>query len=69
MTTIESAVTSGLEAAQAIVSRRGGAPVAIVQPRALPSALWLWLRYACMPYAAGASMWSRAATLLGRRQR
>jgi hypothetical protein len=68
MTTIESAVTSGLEAAQAIVARRGGDPVAIVEPRALPSALWLWLRYACMPYAASASVWSRAASVL-RRQR
>ncbi|HET9736848.1 MAG TPA: FAD-dependent oxidoreductase, partial [Solirubrobacteraceae bacterium] len=64
MTTIESAVTSGLEAAQAIVARRGGRRVPIFEPRALPSALWLWLRYACMPYAAGASAWSRAATLL-----
>ena len=56
MTTIESAVTSGLEAAQAIVARRGGRRVEIHEPRALPSALWVWLRYACMPYAAGASV-------------
>jgi glycine/D-amino acid oxidase-like deaminating enzyme len=68
MTTIESAVTSGLEAAQSIVLRRGGAAVEIVEPRALPSALWLWLRYACMPYAASASVWSRVVTAL-RRQR
>ena len=68
MATIESAVTGGLEAAQAIVARRGGPAVEISEPRALPSALWLWLRLACMPYAAGASVWSRVATLL-RRQR
>ena len=37
MTTIESAVTSGLEAAQAIVARRGGRRVEITEPRALPS--------------------------------
>ena len=69
MTTIESAVTSGLEVAQAIVARRGGRRVEITEPRALPSALWLWLRYACMPYAAGASVWSRLTTLMRRPQR
>ena len=39
MTTIESAVTSGLEAAAAIVARRGGKPVEIREPRALPQPL------------------------------
>ena len=63
MTTIESAVTSGLEAAAAIVARRGGKPVEIREPRALPQPLWLWLRYACLPYAAGASLWSRGSDL------
>ena len=67
MATIESAVTGGLEAVQAIVARRGGRAVEISEPRALPSALWLWLRFACMPYAAGASVWSRVATLLRQR--
>ena len=44
MTTIESAVTSGLDAAAAIVARRGGKPVEIREPRTLPQPLWLWLR-------------------------
>ncbi len=69
MTTIESAVTSGLEAAQAIVSRRGGEPVGIREPRTLPRPLWVWLRYACMPYAASASVWSKGTDLLKRFQR
>ena len=69
MTTIESAVTSGLEAAQAIVLRRGGAPVDIREPKTLPRALWVWLRYACMPYAASASVWSKGTDLLKRLQR
>jgi hypothetical protein len=64
MTTIESAVTSGLEAAAAIVARRGGAPVQIHEPRAYPRLLWTWLRFACLPYAASASAWSRGSDLL-----
>jgi hypothetical protein len=69
MTTIESAVTSGLEAAHAIVLRRGGRPVEIREPRTLPRPLWVWLRYACMPYAASASVWSKGTDLLKRLQR
>jgi choline dehydrogenase-like flavoprotein len=64
MTTIESAVTSGLEAAAAIAARRGGAPVPIFEPRVLPRPLWVWMRLACMPYAASASMWSKGSDLL-----
>jgi hypothetical protein len=63
MTTIESAVTTGLEAASAIVARRGvGAPIEIVKPAftLVDDAVWVWLRYALMPYAAGASAWSWA---------
>lgn len=61
MTTIESAVTSGLEAARVIVDRRGfGEPVQVLQPRSLPTALYLWLRYALGPYAAYAKAWSMA---------
>jgi hypothetical protein len=61
MTTIESAVTTGLEAAGAIVRRRAfGAPVAIEEPDQLPDALWVWLRYAWAPYAAAAKAWSTA---------
>jgi hypothetical protein len=52
MTTIESAVTTGLEAAQVIVERHGiGAPVEITEPATGSGALYLWLRYAWGPYA------------------
>lgn len=52
MMTIESAVTTGLEAARAIVERRGiGAPVEIAEPDAGVEALYVWLRYALAPYA------------------
>ncbi|HSZ05107.1 MAG TPA: FAD-dependent oxidoreductase [Solirubrobacteraceae bacterium] len=66
MTTIESAVTTGLEAARAIVERRGvGAPVEVVKPAsdvsALSGALYVWLRYAWAPYALSASAWSRGS--------
>jgi Flavin containing amine oxidoreductase len=58
MTTIESAVTTGLEAARAIVQRRGGRPVQIAEPDAGIDALYVWLRYAWAPYAAAAKTWS-----------
>ncbi len=59
MTTIESAVTTGLEAAAAIVERRGfGEAVEIASPRALPSPLYVYLRYAWGPYAMYAKAWS-----------
>jgi Flavin containing amine oxidoreductase len=54
MTTIESAVTTGLEAAHVVVGRHGGRPVEIAEPDAGPSALYVWLRYAWAPYAAAA---------------
>jgi Flavin containing amine oxidoreductase len=59
MTTIESAVTTGLEAARVIVERRGvGRPVQITEPDAGPEPLYVWLRYAWAPYAAAAKAWS-----------
>ncbi len=61
MTTIESAVTTGLEAAAAIVARRGGEPVEITEPKAMPGLIYVWLRYAWAPYAAGAKAWSGAS--------
>ena len=62
MTTIESAVTTGLEAAAAIVDRRGlGEPVEIATPRALPGPLYVWLRYVYGPYAMYAKAWSEGA--------
>ncbi len=64
MTTIESAVTGGIEAAAAIVARRGfGEPVGVVAPRRLPAALYVWLRAALAPYAAYAKWWSTADDL------
>jgi isorenieratene synthase len=61
MTTIESAVTAGLEAAAAIVERHGaGAPVPVFEPPRLPSAFYVWLRGAWAPYAAGAKTASSA---------
>jgi hypothetical protein len=60
MTTIESAVTAGLEAAHDLVQRRGiGDPVGILEPRSRPGSLYLWLRYAWAPYAYAASTWSK----------
>lgn len=77
MTTIESAVTTGLEAARVIVGRRGGDPVEITEPRTRPGLIYVWLRYAWAPYACSAKVWSTgsdlacriAGVLLGRRQR
>jgi Flavin containing amine oxidoreductase len=70
MTTIESAVTTGLEAARVIVDRRGiGAPVEIMEPDEGVAASYVWLRYAAAPYAAAAWAWSTGsdwASRLGR---
>jgi NAD(P)-binding Rossmann-like domain len=71
MMTIESAVTTGLHAARAIVARHGGGPVAIVRPEEWMRALFVWLRYAWAPYAAAAKAMSMGsdclAALRGRR--
>lgn len=61
MTTIESAVISGLEAARSIVQRHGGAPIEVRLPKRLPGLIYVWLRYAWGPYALGASAWSRGS--------
>lgn len=71
MTTIESAVTAGVEAAKEIVAgHRIGAPVEVQEPRSLPAALYLWLRVAWAPYVSGAKAWSSGSdavrALLGR---
>jgi hypothetical protein len=59
MTTIESAVTTGLEAARVIVKRRGvGGPVEIIEPDTASGLGYVWLRYAAAPYAAAAKAWS-----------
>jgi hypothetical protein len=65
MTTVESAVATGLEAASALVERRGvGAPVELVGPESRGDALFVWLRYAWAPYAFAATAWSRGSDCL-----
>jgi hypothetical protein len=67
MTTIESAVTTGLQAAQAIVRRnRHGDPVSIIAPdtNILFDLSYVWLRYALAPCAAATSLWSHALSLV-----
>jgi hypothetical protein len=55
MMTVESAVASGLEAAQAIVERRGvGEPVQIIEPNAGIEPLYVWLRWLYGPSAMAA---------------
>lgn len=67
MTTIESAVTAGLEAAHALVRRRGfGAPVEIAEPDAGLGLSYVWLRYAWAPYVAAAKAWSTGSDWAGR---
>jgi hypothetical protein len=66
MTVIESAVTTGLEAARVIVERRGrGAPVEIAVPDTGFAPLYVWLRYAWAPYAVAAKAWSSGSDLAG----
>ena len=66
MTTIESAVTTGLQAAHAIVERRGvGAPVEITEPDSGLGLNYVWLRYAAAPYAAAAKAWSAGSDWAG----
>ncbi len=76
MTTIESAVTTGLEAAKVIVGRNGyGHPVRIIPPEqnVIAGLVYVWLRYAWAPSVAAASLWSHACSLIkdgcGRRPR
>jgi hypothetical protein len=67
MTTIESAVTTGLEAAKVIVQRNGhGHPVKIIprEESVRAGLMCVWLRYAWLPSAAMASLWSRAGSLI-----
>ena len=70
MTTIESAVTTGLEAARVVVERRGvGAPVEITEPDAGFGLSYVWLRYASAPYAAAAWAWSTGSDVASRVRR
>ena len=68
LTTIESAVTTGLLAASAIVTRRRvGSPVPIAPHGATLRQDYVYaaLRWMLAPYAATASAWSRAADFAG----
>jgi uncharacterized protein with NAD-binding domain and iron-sulfur cluster len=66
MTTIESAVTTGLEAAGVIVERCGkGAAVEITEPDSGSAAFYVWLRYAWAPYAFAAKAWSTGSDCAG----
>jgi hypothetical protein len=59
MTTIESGVVGGLEAARVIVDRHGiEPPIVIETPDSGCSAVYLWLRYAWGPWAYAAKAWS-----------
>jgi hypothetical protein len=65
MTTIESAVAGGLEAARAVVGRRGGAPVEIAVPKQDSGLLYVGLRYLWGPSALAAKAWSTASDWAG----
>jgi hypothetical protein len=65
MTTIESAVAGGLEAARVVVARRGGAPVEIAVPAEDSGLLYVGLRYLWGPYALAAKAWSTASDYAG----
>jgi NAD(P)-binding Rossmann-like domain/Flavin containing amine oxidoreductase len=65
MTTIESAVTTGLQAANSVISRRGiGTPVDVRIPSSPLEPLYVWLRYAWGPYALAAKAWSEGRELV-----
>ena len=67
MTTIESAVTTGLQAAKIIVERNHyGDPVTIIPPdhNVLYDLWYVWARYALGPSAYAAGLWSRVTTWL-----
>ena len=65
MTTIESAVTTGLDAANAVIDRRGiGTPVDVRTPRSPSQPLYVWLRYAWGPYAWAAKAFSEGRDLI-----
>jgi hypothetical protein len=65
MTTIESAVTTGLQAANAVIARRGvGTPIDVRIPSSASGPLHVWLRYAWGPYAWAAKAISEGRELL-----
>jgi predicted NAD/FAD-dependent oxidoreductase len=67
MTTIESAATSGVEAAAEIVTRhRIGDPVEVRVPKSVPAEVYAWLRLAWAPNVLGAKMWSSGSDMARR---
>ena len=65
LTTIESAVASGLAAAVAIAERRGlDGEIELLRPHRRPKALYPLLRYALAPYVAGAKVLSMGSERL-----
>jgi hypothetical protein len=60
LTTVESAVASGLNAANAILQRRGGDEFKVLEPNTLPDPLYMLMRYAFAPGAMAAKAWSEA---------
>ena len=71
LTCVEAAVVTGLNAARAVVDRRGrGAPVEVIAPRDFPAPFFAWLRMVWAPYAAAAKVCADAGDRwrgLGRR--
>ena len=62
MATVEAAVTSGVQAARAIVSRRGiGPPVDVLTPPTYAEWRFLALRYWLAPAALAAKAWSSSS--------
>lgn len=64
MTTVESAVTTGVQSAQSVVERRGvGRPVEVLTPPTNPLVDLgsVWSRYALAPYLWSAVAWSRGS--------
>ncbi len=68
VSTIEGAVISGLNAAEAIRRAQAPAspPVTVLEPEAFPRGLFQALKLAWAPMAATAKLWSEANTALGR---
>ncbi|MBJ6370709.1 FAD-dependent oxidoreductase [Sedimentitalea arenosa] len=68
VSTIEGAVISGLNAAEAIRARRAprAEPIAVLEPESFPPELFQALKLAWAPLAASAKLWSEANTTMGR---
>ena len=68
VSTIEGAVISGLNAAEAIRARHApkSDPITVLEPEAFPIELFQALKVAWAPLAATAKMWSEANTVMGK---